>query len=468
LSFQLVAGTSAGYDCCSVEPPVRAASHRPTWLFFDQTDLAKAVPQLGFASTFSPSPTASVAARMPDANAVSVATAGPNRFLFVDALRGLAALTVLVYHFYGHLSQWGKVERLPRPIHLVITHGDQAVFIFFVLSGFVIAYSVGQARVTARYLGRFALRRSLRLDPPYWIVILITYAYIYAHQRVTGTAERSPEIWNWTTLPINFLYLNKLLRQPTIVTVGWTLCLEVQFYLVFVVLVGLTQRLAALVGSRIGLARILIFGPLAVYSLAQSTGWAAETSSGLFTNYWYLFFLGVVVTWALMGQMHPLWAWSLIGITGLTAVGGPTLQTAVSVATAAAILALGQIGRLRDTCNWRWIQYLARISYSLYLVHPLVGHRILDLLLRYTPPEEVPSPLKSVIAFGVATGASFLVAHLMNVWVERPAQALGRRVRLQSDAARSKNFASITGAATKVESHSHDSVGQNRPASETK
>jgi len=387
--------------------------------------------------------------------------------LFVDALRGLAALSVLLFHFYGYLSQWSTVERLPRPIHLVITHGDQGVFIFFVLSGFVIAYTVGQVRVTARYLGRFALRRSLRLDPPYWTIILITYAYLYAHQRVTGIPQPRPGLWNWTTLPINFLYLNKLLHRPTIVTVGWTLCLEVQFYLVYVICFGLMQRLAIICGGRIGLARTLVFAPLVAYSLALSTGWAAEFMSGLFITDWFLFFLGVSVAWALTGQVRPLWAWSLIGITALTAVRGPPLETIVGVVTAAAILALGQLGRLRDTCNWRWIQYLARISYSLYLVHPLLGHRILELLLRNTPPGEVPSPFWSVIGFSAATGASFLAAHLMNIWLERPAQALGRRVRLQDGAAHSNELSSVPRAAMALAAPGHDRVGGNLPSIET-
>jgi peptidoglycan/LPS O-acetylase OafA/YrhL len=393
---------------------------------FDRSNLSTPVPLHDAGVPISPAPAA------PAAAATLVSIKGPGRFLFVDALRGVAAMSVLLFHFYGHLSQWGQVERLPHPIHLIITNGDQGVFIFFVLSGFVIAYTVGQARITPQYLGRFALRRSLRLDPPYWTIILVTYAYLYAHQQLTGIAPRTG-FWNSTTLPTNFLYLNKLLQRPTIVTVGWTLCLEIQFYLVYVIVTGLMQQLAALCGGWIGLARTLAFAPLVAYSLALSTGLVAELVPGLFATYWYLFFLGVCVAWVLMGQIRPVWAWSLIGLTAITAFRGPPLQTTVGVVTAVAVLALGQLGRLRDTWNWRWIQYLARISYSLYLVHPLVGHRILELLLRHTPPGEVPSPLWSVIGFVTATGASFLAAHLMNLWLERPAQALSRRVRLRGD-----------------------------------
>ena len=62
---------------------------------------------------------------------------------------------------------------VPAPLETALKLGFVGVDIFFVLSGFVIAYSVREARITPRFLGRFALRRSIRLDPPYWITIAI-------------------------------------------------------------------------------------------------------------------------------------------------------------------------------------------------------------------------------------------------------------------------------------------------------
>ncbi len=361
------------------------------------------------------------------------------RFLFIDALRGIAALSVLLFHFYEHLSIWGQARRFPLPIHLVLVHGDQGVFIFFVLSGFVIAYTVGRVRITAGYLGRFALRRSLRLDPPYWAIILLTLAFLYTHQHLTTAGEIRPGLWHWTTLPANLFYLNKLLRQPTIVPVGWTLCLELQFYLVYVIATGLTQRMSSFFGDRPCVARSFVFGPLAIYSLAIASGIASDPWPGLFISYWYLFFLGVGVAWFMLQQSGPSLAWAVICITALTALRGSSLQTSVGAATAALILLVGQFGKLRDAGNWKWAQYLGRISYSLYLVHPLIGHRILDAVLRHTSPGRVPSIPISWASFVFATAASFLGAHLMYIGLERPAHALSRKIRLQPADARNPN-----------------------------
>src|SRR5262245_5475109 len=96
------------------------------------------------------------------------------RLVFLDALRGIAALAVVIMHmasvgpFAPELAQV-----VPAPLMSIGARGFLGVEIFFVLSGFVIAMSIRGIRVTPRFFGNFALRRSLRLDPPYLLTIAI-------------------------------------------------------------------------------------------------------------------------------------------------------------------------------------------------------------------------------------------------------------------------------------------------------
>src|SRR4051812_49043164 len=82
------------------------------------------------------------------------------RFAFIDALRGLAALAVAGYHFYAGLCLDKTAPLFPWPLHLSLAHGNAGVEVFFVLSGFVMAYSLRQVRIDARFFGVFLLRRS--------------------------------------------------------------------------------------------------------------------------------------------------------------------------------------------------------------------------------------------------------------------------------------------------------------------
>ncbi len=86
------------------------------------------------------------------------------RFLFVDGLRGVAALAVVLFHFRGAVNEtagdwiWPVFEKL-------FSYGYLGVDIFFVISGLVIPLSVRNAKHTPGFLLRFAVRRSIRLDP---------------------------------------------------------------------------------------------------------------------------------------------------------------------------------------------------------------------------------------------------------------------------------------------------------------
>lgn len=348
------------------------------------------------------------------------------RLLYIDALRGLAASYVLIYHFYGYLSQGHTIQRFPYPIHQFLINGWLGVEIFFVLSGFVISYSARNAQVTGRFIGRFALRRSLRLDPPYWVTILLTYIFLrLAHGALVPESNGLTEGLNFLS---NMFYLDNVLGMRSIVKVGWTLCLEVQFYLTYILLLWLMQRLSREWWGTGG--RFFVFAPLAVYSLMLITGLASFPLAKFFVDYWYMFFLGVMACWVLTKQVKLKWAYIYIGVALLSLALKWDIRTVVAVATAVSIIIVGKLGKLSSALNWKWSQYLGRISYSLYLVHPLVGHRILGLAVhRFGNP---PSPIISWLVFLTATAASIMAAILMNKLIERPSQALSKRVALQS------------------------------------
>src|SRR5688500_14125008 len=93
------------------------------------------------------------------------------RFVFIDALRGLACLWVLTHHLFFN-EIFGKVLRpaVHNAVEILAFCGSFGVQIFFVLSGFVIAHSLRDTTLNPRSVGLFILRRQLRLDPPYWVM----------------------------------------------------------------------------------------------------------------------------------------------------------------------------------------------------------------------------------------------------------------------------------------------------------
>ena len=205
------------------------------------------------------------------------------RLKFVDGLRGVAAMLVVLFHLVGRTSAAALTSR-----------GYLGVSIFFVLSGFVITAMVGTRRVTPGFLGRFALRRMVRPDIPYWLNIALALVLMGIAVRI-GIAKQPVQVWQTAA---HLAYLQEILGYPEINTVYWTLCLEVQFYLTLILLLWGAQALHA-PWPRF----IAVFVALLGFSLLAGMKWIS-TPAGLMLPYWWAFALGALCYWTLVGRVQ--------------------------------------------------------------------------------------------------------------------------------------------------------------------
>lgn len=110
---------------------------------------------------------------MPAPTVFQVMQPPANLFCFIDALRGFAALAVVIFY----AGAGNHIDRLPSAFLVVASYGEFGVAVFFVISGFVIAHSLRDQELTATGVGTFMLRRAIRLDPPYWIAIVLAIGF---------------------------------------------------------------------------------------------------------------------------------------------------------------------------------------------------------------------------------------------------------------------------------------------------
>lgn len=99
-------------------------------------------------------------------------------------MRGLAALAVVLFHAVEGKHIPLLQAAMPSWCESLIRHGHLGVAVFFVLSGFVISHSLNDIRVTFPVAGRFMVRRSIRLDPPYWAAIVVALAFALISSKV--------------------------------------------------------------------------------------------------------------------------------------------------------------------------------------------------------------------------------------------------------------------------------------------
>lgn len=341
------------------------------------------------------------------------------RFLFLDGLRGIAAVYVMLFHFYSILKEKTGFQFF-APLDFFLLEGHVGVQIFFVLSGFVIAYSVHRQQIDASFIGRFFLRRSLRLDPPYWIALLTTV--LVSFFSVTFFSKPFHTLPNAKDVLINGFYMQDFLQTERIIFVSWTLCLEIQLYLFFVLGLGVLfwiHRSLKLDTEKMEESLVFIgsFLFLFIFSLAQGSGILTPTISGLFIPYWYNFFMGVILSWIYLQKLQERYFWICCLLMLIILMLAPSKQLGETLG-----ISLGLMWILKNDLMQRLahpiFQYLGKISYSLYLTHWLLGGKLMDSLSR-----RVEGELDSIgagILLGLGLLVAFLTAHYFYKWIELP------------------------------------------------
>ncbi len=353
------------------------------------------------------------------------------RFQTVDALRGLAALAVVFYHVQGALNR-GSQSWFPDPLRHLAEGGHFGVNVFFVLSGFVIARSVRDGSMTLAYLGRFTLRRSIRLDPPYWSAILLEVLLIGLGLAVfPSLATPLPSL---AQLLAHTVYLQDILGYGHLIPIFWTLCYEFQFYLTFVGVLVLGHLLARRLGRRAGtIALAMVFATLFFTSIAAHHGWLAGVPRGVALDRWYEFFTGVVAWWVVSGVLPPVTLLAVWGANGMLARHPDSLIEVVLLVSVSSLCLLGaRYPAFDQYFRARPLQFLGAISYSLYLYHASIGWRVVSLAQHFAGTS-LP-PLLGILTWLAAVGAAIVVGWLGWRLIERPSMQFSRRIKLPTRA----------------------------------
>lgn len=317
----------------------------------------------------------------------------------VHVLRGIASLAVAWFHL-----TCGNPAFLPEGmLKLSGQYGWIGIEVFFVISGFIIPYSLHSGGYTIGKYPLFMLKRIKRLYPPYLlsIVIILLFNYISSLMPFYGGSGFSIDPYS---LLLHVFYLNDFAGIPWANVVFWSLAIELQFYLLIgLVFPALCSGRAWLVASFIvlGIAGILIHAALFKWIFLFLMGIAVFTYlRGLAGLYLYIFLLSV----SFLGTLLTL------GI----------LEASVGLVTCLVIIGLRYTNGVLD--------FLGDISYSLFLIHSPLGGRIINLSVIID--ERMPLPFTFKLAtLGIALGLSVVSGWILYKFVERPSMRASARLR---------------------------------------
>lgn len=328
----------------------------------------------------------------------------------LDGIRALAVLAVLAFHV-----------RLPG-----FTGGFIGVEVFFVLSGYLItrlllAERGAHGRVA---FGAFLLRRMGRLVPA-----LVTFlAAIVLAYPLRGLAT-DREIGQAAEILPTLLYVSNftlwMLGVPELTQQGWSLSIEMQFYLAWPFVVLALARTDARRACRLLAAAILVLWAWRLLSY-DLLGWryayySTETRITAPMVGRLLVFLPGGMAARDRGAGAAAWALAVLALmvpaitfyTPASALLGPVVEVAAAVLILAAARGAGSVGRLLASGPLVWI---GQLSYGLYLWH-------------YPLARAARQEFPGAAAFAMVFPSALLLAWLSYRYIEVPARrALARRL----------------------------------------
>jgi peptidoglycan/LPS O-acetylase OafA/YrhL len=335
-----------------------------------------------------------------------------NRLGFLDFVRGIAAFAVLLQHTGETL--WPSIN---WATHQYVNVGRFGVVAFFLVSGYIIPFSLERGGSVRRFwTGRF-----FRLYPLYWVsLIAILVIYQFRNDALTPTFQ------NHTVLNamVNVTMIQEIVGIPHAIGLYYTLTVELVFYTLCAVLFA-----AGLLSRSVRNAWVVISGSLILGTIAPLVIHHRAPMAGLF--YISSMFLGTVVYRYSVGHARLFDVQALvIAITVFGLIGcyvnyvhftdlndsDPFTFWGATIAWSLAYLFFFAAFAARSERFPSPFLWLGRISYSLYLMHPLIVVFVMHWTVR-------PLALLFVIV------ASLLLANVTYRYIELPFQELGRRVQ---------------------------------------
>jgi peptidoglycan/LPS O-acetylase OafA/YrhL len=403
---------------------------------------------------------------------LDAAPAASSRLVWLDALRGIAAMMVVLDH-----SSSAFLPEFRRQLMPWFDCGRYGVMVFFLVSGYVIPASL-ERRGSVR---AFWIGRVFRMYPLWATAVAAVLAlYLAGHGRLHGDIPHgSAAVASAAVAHVTLL--QELLGTQSVLVVLWTLSYEVSFYLLVVALflfrwhhrsapistsLAVLAVLAAAIGAATGTLRPSAMsaavgtGPLTVVAacvlVAAVCCAGARNRSlrvcgavlGAVLALVLVPFNGTVPPWeglmilavmflgtavyraehAQTSRLGAIWAAVVVLVCALGCASwysdGTFNRRGWAVAFVLAALTFWAGLLLRGRLLPRWLIGLGTISYSIYLLHPV--------LLSTTDPADRPKHDDLLLEMGFLA-VLLPVCMLTYRYIEAPAQALGRKLARRAE-----------------------------------
>jgi peptidoglycan/LPS O-acetylase OafA/YrhL len=320
-------------------------------------------------------------------------------FFTIDLLRGVTALLVCLYHFINHEdangSLFAETDFIRERSYVLV----DSVYVFFMISGFVIPLSMIRQKFTIDRFFKFLLRRWIRIEIPYLfsIIAILFIGFLWSVKGNQSFQLDSNQLFH------HFFYTTGIFEKQWLNPIYWTLALEFQFYI-------LIALVFPLVVSKNYILRYSSFLILASFGfLFEDTRFVLHFFPLFLTGLAYLFYssetenkiLNLSLLAALLIQ---------IGF-----VFSPL--TSIYILIALLIIEFGSLTSKNITVKF------GKMGYSFYLMHGVFGGSFLYFILPYAD-----TILMKIVFLILAIIISIILSYLFHRIIEKPSHKISQKI----------------------------------------
>ena len=270
----------------------------------------------------------------------------------LDSLRAVAAMMVCLYHSAFLLTPFFP------DASTILDIGQEGVYVFFVISGMVMPWSMEKMGYRLSDFFVFMGKRIVRLQPPLIVSVCIVVLTSWA---MLNTAEHS----GWQLLAASATLTAPFFDLPWVNGIYWTLFVEMQYY-IYIALAFPILTSSSLIKRSMAVTLLLAIS----FTSIALEGYAVKANLPFHLP---VFLMGYYLFMKYKNRISEQEFW--IGIVGCAAVCAYLTGVLHALGFRIALTALSTTLLIRFTRHgWSWLGKIGEVSYSLYLMHwPIIS-----------------------------------------------------------------------------------------------
>jgi peptidoglycan/LPS O-acetylase OafA/YrhL len=316
----------------------------------------------------------------------------------LESLRAFAATSVCLYHFVCTTTDYVHNESVLNLFSL----GEYGVHLFFVISGFIIPWSMYRAGYQLKNFFSFLWKRLLRLEPPYLVSVVIASILLALRLHFYGSTGKGDLSVERILLHIGYLVPFFDNHRMWINQVYWTLAIEFQYYitmaLIFIPLIKGNMWVRISIYSGCLLATLL--------------------TNNSFLPFWLpIFCVGILLFLDSIEKINKPEFYIAVSIMFIWIIFN--IQIGGILYTALGFVMIYKFKNVSTTIG----SFMGQFSYSFYLFHPVIGGTLINVL-----SHQYNTTFEKIMVFTVGFILTVFGSYIMYLLVEKWSRRMSKKV----------------------------------------